>query len=115
MGKKKYVKPIWKYDPKVDTPTNNTKFVQLYHSQMTHRKFLKLSSTSKIVYIYMLDYSNGSMTTEFPKSIYSTFTTTPTFLKAIDELCEKGFIEVIESGRFTRTKNIYKFISKWSE
>lgn len=115
MAKKKYVKPTWKYDPKVDTPTNDTKFVQLYHSQMIHKNFLKLSSTAKIVYIYMLDYSNGKMKTEFPNSIYSTITTRPTFLKAINELCEKGFIEIVESGRFTRTKNIYKFTSKWSE
>ena len=115
MGKKNYVKPIWKYDPKIDTSTNHTKFVQLYHSQITHKNFLKLSSIAKVVYIYMSDYSNGNMTTKFPKSIYSTFTTTPTFLKAINELCEKGFVEVIECGRFTRTQNIYKFISKWSE
>ena len=115
MAKKKYTKPPWKYDPKVDTPTNNTKLVQLYHSQITHKNFLELSPIAKVIYIYMLDYSNGSITTEFPNSIYLNITTKPTFLKAIEELSKKGFIEVIESGRFTRTKNIYKFISKWSE
>ncbi len=72
MAKKKYIKPPWKYDPKVDTPTNNTKLVQLYHSQITHKKFLNLSPIAKVVYIYMLDYSNGSITTEFPYSMYST-------------------------------------------
>ena len=115
MSRKKYQKPIWKYDHKVDTPTNTTKLVQIYHSQLTHKNFLDLSSIAKVVYIYMLDYSNGSITTTFPFRIYKSFTTTPTFQKAIKELSEKGFIEVIENGRFTRTENKYKFLSKWCE
>ena len=113
--KRKYQKPIWKYDHKIDTSTNDTKFVQLYHSQLTHKNFVSLSSVAKVVYIYMLDYSNGNMITTFPHKIYKTITTKPTFIKCIKELTEKGFIEIEESGRFTRTENKYKFLYKWCE
>ena len=113
--RRKYQKPIWKYDHKVDTSTNDTKLVQLYHSQLVHKNFIDLSSVAKVVYIYMLDYSNGKNITTFPHRIYKAFTTKPTFNKSIKELTDKGFIETIESGRFTRTENKYKFLSKWCE
>ena len=116
MGRKrKYTKPIWKYDHNIDTPTNDTKLVQLYHSQLVHKNFISLSSSAKTVYIYMLDYSNGKIETSFPYRIYKTFITKPTFIKSIKELTDKGFIETVENGRFTRTENKYKFLCKWCE
>ena len=113
MSKKKYIKPPWKYDHNKDTPTNNTKLTQLYHSQLIHKNFTQLSSNAKVIYIYMLDYSNGSQTTTFPHSIYKDIVSKPTFIKCINELIEKGFIEITKNGRFTRTENEYKFISNW--
>lgn len=113
MKRNKYKIPIWKYNYKSDTPTSNPKFIQLYHSQITHKNFLNLSNSAKVVYMYMIDYSNGKMETTFPNKIYSIITSKPTFFKSIKELSKKGFLEVIESGRFNHKENKYKFLCDW--
>lgn len=116
MGKKnKYVKPIWKYDHKIDTPTNDTKLVMLYHSQLFHKNFTSMRPNSQLLYIRMLDYSNGKQITTYPHKIYKDLMTKPTFIECIKELVEKGFIEVVLNGRFNKRENQYKFITKWCE
>lgn len=37
------------------------------------------------------------------------------FYKDMNALIENGFIELLQSGRTNKTKNIYKFSSKWKE
>jgi hypothetical protein len=37
------------------------------------------------------------------------------FNKDIKELIEGGFIELIETGKLTRTKNIYMLSDKWNK
>ena len=38
-----------------------------------------------------------------------------TFLKARDELLDKGFIEFVSGNKFAHIPNMYKFSSKWRE
>lgn len=35
------------------------------------------------------------------------------FSKDMSELIDKGFIELVENGKNTRTKNIYRLSSEW--
>ena len=37
------------------------------------------------------------------------------FYKDMDALINNGFIELVECGKTSRTKNIYKFSNKWNE
>ena len=91
----------------------NKKFVAIYHNQLCNDKFMKMSLNTQMLYVYMLDYSNRSVETEFPHRFYKKIMSTPTFNKCIKELYENGFIEVKESGKFNHKPNIYKFIDKW--
>lgn len=112
MGRKKYIPPNWKHNPK-----NNSKkdlsFVQIYHDLLMNENFLKLNKSTQVLYFYMNDYSNGSREFEFPYSIYKKVVSKGTFHSSIKELTEKGFIEVIENGKNTRTPNKYKFTNNW--
>lgn len=76
--------------------------------------FLSLKPTTSLIYIYMLDYSNGFQEFQFPKSIYNKLVSNETFKKAKAELIEKGFIEEVANGKNTRTESIYKFSDKWN-
>lgn len=112
MGRtQKYKIPIWKYNYKLKD--KNKKFVAIYHNQLCNEKFMKLPLNAQMLYVYMLDYSNGSMETTFPHRFYKTIMTTPTFNKCIEELQDKGFIEIMERGKFNHKPNVYRFTDKW--
>jgi hypothetical protein len=112
MGRtQKYKIPIWKFNYKLKD--KNKKFVAIYHNQLCNEKFMKLPLNAQMLYVYMLDYSNGSMETTFPHRFYKTIMTTPTFNKCIKELIDKGFIEIKERGKFNHKPNVYKFSDKW--
>lgn len=66
--RKKYTIPIWKHNPKKNT-SNDERFIQIYHDLLLSENFLKLKYSSKVVYMYMLDYSVGKMEFNFPYSI----------------------------------------------
>lgn len=112
MSKRKGKIPIWLHNPQNDK-SKNPKFIRVYHDLLLNKNFLSLKKSSKLVYFYMLDYSVGNREFEFPYSIYSKITARQTFQESIKELTEKGFIEVIEYGKNTRTPNKYQFSSKW--
>lgn len=109
--KRKYTIPIWKYN--YNLKDKNKKFVQIYHNQLFNQKFMKMKTNTQMIYIRMLDYSNGNQETKYPFRIYKQFVTTPTFLKCIEELKDNGFIEIKERGKFNHKENIYKFIDDW--
>lgn len=113
MSRKKHSLPIWLYDSNVKDSSNRN-FIRLSHSQLTHKSFFSLSNSAKTIYIYMVNYSKGNREFSFPFRIYKNITTKPTFNKCIKELQEKGFIEIVEYGKFTRTENKYRFLSEWS-
>ena len=113
--KQSLVFATWKHDVnyKASRGEKLNSFVGLPHSLLMNKNFLQLNPTSKLVYIYMLDYSNGEIETTFPQSIYSKITCKSSFENAKKELTKYGFIEEVANGRFTRTENIYKFSDKW--
>lgn len=44
---------------------------------------------------------------------YNLYKTGAQFRRDRDELLNGGFIEIVENGKTTRTKNIYKFSDRW--
>ena len=104
--------PIWLYDPKVKD-SHNKNFIRLSHSLLTHPKFLSLSKSSQLVYIYMVLYSKGQREFSYPKRMYINIVSQPKFSACVKELSKNGFIEVKCSGKNTRTENIYTFSSNW--
>ena len=90
-------------------------FMALPHSLLMNKNFLALRYSSKIIYMYMTDYSKGNKSFKFPYSIYSKITTKATFETSKNELIKYGFIEEVANGKNTRTANIYEFSSRWKD
>ena len=97
------------------------KFVPMYNSMLTNKNFISLSPLAKSIYIYMRLYSNGKMELDFPQRIYKNICSNGGFIKARNELVEKGFItyQYYESNQETTTGNYntkkikYKFSDEW--
>ena len=49
------------------------------------------------------------------KTTYKLYTNNKSFYEDRDALIERGFIEIVETGKITRTKNIYKFSDSWTD
>lgn len=91
------------------------RFIGIPHSLLMNKNTLELSASAFKTYIYLLDYACDKQTTKFSYSIAENFTTRPTFKSAIDELVKKGFLEIIQYGKFNKTPNIYKFSDEWKK
>lgn len=89
------------------------RYISIAETMLKHKKFMSLKSSSKTLYIYMKYWACGRIEFEYAISMSKSFMSANTFLKSKDELVDKGFIEVIEIGKFTRTTNKYKFSNKW--
>ena len=44
---------------------------------------------------------------------YGLFPSNTTFYKAMNELVKFGFVDIVENGKTTRTKNVYMFSDRW--
>lgn len=109
--KRNYKPPIWSYNP--NKKNKSKKFVMVYHDQLFDDKFKKMKSSSQLLYIRMLDYSNGQQTTHYPRRMYKDLMSSATFNTCVKELINNGFIELVESGRFNHKENLYKFSTHW--
>ena len=101
----------------------------LYASMLQSPAWYALSPKAKELYTYMklqlygqapLDsekYGAGAFV--FNQAMYTKtypiYKTGAQFRRDRDQLIEYGFIEMVECGRFTRTKNVYRFSAKWQE
>lgn len=65
------------------------------------------------VYVYMLIESGGKRDFEFPYSKYKNYCSKGGFQKVVNELSEKGFIDVLERNKNRRTCNVYRFSDRW--
>jgi len=89
------------------------RYVSVTETMMLHDNFISLSSSATKLYLYMKYWSCGKEEITYSSSLAEKYMTKPTFIKARNELVDKGFIKYLECGRFSRTPNIYKFISDW--
>ena len=91
------------------------RYIRLGNSLMKCSAFKELSSTAKLVWIYMLLESGGQREFEFSASVYTALMDKKTFLKARNELIEAGFIEIKQNNAHVRKANVYAFSEKWKE
>lgn len=89
-------------------------FIRMYRSIFYSERFIKLSPTTKNIYIaLLLEMKNDKrISCIFPKSAYNKITTKETFKKAIKELEENGFIRV---HRFKTKAHIYYLSDNWKK
>ena len=90
-----------------------TQYISLGASQMRDQQYIELSNSAKVIYTYMLLVAGGNPTFEFPQKEYKDLMNKHTFIKARDELINKGFIEIKENNANLRKANVYEFSKKW--
>ncbi len=67
-----------------------------------------------MMYLCMGLESGGRQGFQFPRSAILKYGFNKNYgTKYIDELRNKGFIELVSSGRTTRTPNEYRFLLNW--
>lgn len=105
-------------------PCNDVSAV-LYASMLQSPAWRKLTKPQQILYVYMrLQFYGNNQVPGKPqiyfyfnqtlwKNTYKLYTNLQSFYRDRDALIEHGFIEMLESGKNTRTKAIYMLSSKW--
>ena len=116
-----------KYKPKPFESKGDNLSANIYASMMQSRAWENLTNNARVVYVYMkLQYYGQKPIQGHPphhfymnqatlQKTYKLYTNMKQFRKDRQMLIDNGFIEVVESGRFTRTKNIYKLSDKWQQ
>ncbi|MEY8413593.1 hypothetical protein AALB51_20455 [Lachnospiraceae bacterium 62-26] len=89
------------------------RYFRLGATIMASEAMLSLSNSAFRVYCHMRITSGGKRSFTFPYSKYKIFMTRPTFVKARDELVEKGFVDVVQNNKNLRKANIYCFSERW--
>lgn len=89
------------------------RFMRMSNSLMLHPTTMSLSGSAYKVLGYMILESAGKRVFEFPRKKWRNFMSNSTFQSAKNELIKKGYIELLESGRITKTPNLYRFSSGW--
>lgn len=92
------------------------RFIQVGNSLLLNRKFQELTQGARFTYQCMAMESGGRVNFTFQKSSAAKYgITESTLSRHIKELTSSGFIEIEESGRYTRTPNRYKFSFRWRQ
>lgn len=98
-----------------ESPKKNGYFVRLPNSLLGSDKFLRLSFSAKILYIYMKKEARGQEEFIFTqkRALKYVCRSSATFQSAKQELIDNGFIEVVRASKCSRTPNKYKFSPNW--
>lgn len=91
------------------------RYIRLSNTQMVSKAMKSLSPSAFRVYVNMRLESAGKMEFQFPFHKYRSYMSRPTFIKAVKELEEKGFIETIEHNANLRKANKYRFSDAWKQ
>lgn len=89
------------------------RYIRLANTQMISVAMRSLSNSAYRIYVNMKLESKGNVQFEFPFSKYKSYMTRPTFEKGVNELVEKGFIDVVQRNANLRKPNVYRFSDKW--
>ena len=101
----------------------------IYASMLKSPAWKKLKPRAQILYLYMKMQYYGVKEKDKPernplyfvfnegiwKKPYGLYTNNKSFYQDRDMLVKNGFIEIVETGKTTRTKNIYKFSDNWHD
>ena len=133
MGKKKKER----YIPKAFESDGNKSDVSanLYMSMLTSVAWKELSKGAKVLYLYCKAQYYAEKTKPLPKcetlsekekalcftmnvskwkTLYGIYKDNGVqFKKDMDQLLKYGFVDLVECGKTTRTKSIYKFSDRW--
>lgn len=114
MAKKKKQKSFRSFESSEIINDFKEPYISLTKSMLNNEKWLDLSYSSKIIYIYMKLWSYGRQEFKFSYSLsLKIVKSRTTFKKSIDELVNKGFIEIIKISRIPGIGTVYKFSDKW--
>ena len=101
----------------------------IFMSMLKSPAWMSLKPRAKVLYLYMKAQYYGVKEKNKPeqnplyfvfnqamwKTTYKLYTNNKSFYEDRDALIERGFIEIVETGKITRTKNIYKFSDSWTD
>lgn len=93
-------------------------YITMTKSMLLNEKWLNLTYSSQILYIYMRLWSYGKVETPFSYSLaikQKIVKSKSTFKKSIDELIENGFIEITRISKKPGVGTLYRFIDNWQK
>lgn len=126
-----------KYVPKsFESTKTRDSYASIYMSMLMSQSWQNLTKNQQLLYVYCKAQYYAEHNTPKPKikklseiEFSECFTMNKSkwcklyhlykdgnqngFIRDMRALMENGFIEVVENGRTTRTKSIYKFSDKW--
>lgn len=126
--KKQYVKKSFE-----STGQPNDTSANIYMSMLLSNAWGKLTKNAQVLYLYCkaqyyaekkkpIIFSTGETSDCFFtmnqtkwRDTYHLYKNLSQFYKDRDLLIQHGFIEIIENGSFTKTRNIYKLSDKWKD
>ena len=98
-------------DNSLGSPGNH--YIRLTNSLINCRAFRELSVNAQMLYIRMCMHARGKYTFTYPRKEHANDMSQATFQKCKEELIKNGFIKLAQSGRCTRTDNVYTFSYDW--
>ena len=121
MGRRKtkYVPKSW------ESVGGNMLSANIYVTMLQSKAWMQLSKNAQVLYLYMkAQYYGAKNLPEHPSTdfvfnwalaskTYKLYTNAEQFKKDKDMLIEYGFIDLVENGKNTRTKNIYRYSDRW--
>ncbi|WP_317424821.1 hypothetical protein [uncultured Acidaminococcus sp.] len=116
MARKKYsVLLPWETAKKEKGP--EPQYIHIGVTLLQHPAFTALKPGARLVYFTMVMAAAGKREFNFPRACYTGKykLSHNVVCKAIPELVKGGFIQVKQSGKNTRTPNIYEFVNTWKE
>ena len=115
-----------KYKPKPwESVGGNRLSANIYASMIQSKAWMQLSKNARLLYVYMkMQYYGAKNLADHPETdfvfnwalaskTYGLYTNYKQFQNDRNMLITNGFIELIENGKNTRTKSIYRFSDKW--
>lgn len=88
-------------------------YIRITKRMIMDDKFISLSNSSKVLYIYMRMWGYPKPEVDYAISLSKPYMSKNTFLKSIIELEKKGFIDIVFSNKFSHRPNRYKFSDRW--
>lgn len=114
------------YIPKAWESINGSRLsANIYVSMMQSNAWMQLSKNARLLYLYMkAQYYGAKNLSDRPATdfvfnwalvskTYKLYTNYQRFENDRNMLIEKGFIDLVENGKNTRTKSIYRFSDRW--
>ena len=91
------------------------RYIRIANTQLVSTAMRSLSNSAFRIYTNMRMESGGNITFTFPYSKYKSYMTRPTFEKAVNDLADAGFIEVVQRNANLRKANVYRFCAGWKQ